>query len=178
MRARRCVAIGRQCSRTLEHRAPRIHEHLGLAEIRAVEIVRDEVLFSGVVERVQHVEEELDPPVRRPECSRDAQIEQRLRRQPASAGGSSRMRWMRRRCGREICAEAAHGLPLKCCRFAAKTKPVRGTSTDALTRKTFGRSLSSRPRALVRSFGSRPIGTVGSATVLDCALPTLDPLDA
>ena len=67
---------------------------------------------------------------------------------------SSRMRWSP--CGSAICVVAAHGLPLKFCRFAATTRPVCGTSTDPMTLNMCGRSFGSRPRALVRSLGSRP----------------------
>ena len=48
------------------------------------------------------------------------------RREPR---GSSRMRWLP--CGSVSCADAAYGLPLKYCRLAATTRPVRGTSTRA-----------------------------------------------
>src|SRR6185503_4448428 len=74
----------------------------------------------------------------------------------------------------------AHGLPLKYCRFAPSTTPVRGTSTVPMTRNMCGRSFGIRPRALVRSLGSRPNTAVRAsvvATVLICAPPGVVALD-
>ena len=95
------------------------------------------------------------------------------RREPR---GSSRMRWSP--CGSTTCAVLAHGLPLKICRLAATTRPVRGTSTVPMARSACGRSFASRPRALVRSLGSRPNGRFGSATLLLCAPAAVVPLEA
>ena len=74
-----------------------------------------------------------------------------IRREP---GGSSSTRWLP--CVSDSCADAAYGLPVKYCRLAAITTPVLGTSTLPMTRNMCGRSFSSRPRALMRLFGSCP----------------------
>ena len=75
-------------------------------------------------------------------------------------------------------APAAHGLPLNCWRLAASTNPVRGTSTLAISRAMCGRSLGSRPRAFVRSLGSRPkVDGCGGETVLDCTPAADVPLE-
>lgn len=68
------------------HRPTRITESGGLAEIRTELIVRGDPLLRGVIEQIEDVHEKLgasrDAEGDRP---RDAEIEQRLRRQPARA---------------------------------------------------------------------------------------------
>ena len=81
-----------------------------------------------------------------------------------------------RPCGSVICVAAVHGLPLNCWRLAVSMSPVRGTSTLPISRTTCGRSLGNRPRALVRSLGSRPnVEGCGGETVLVC-MPAADAL--
>ena len=95
---------------------------------------------------------------------RHAQIEQRLRRQPTRAARLEQDA-LARPAAASSCADAAHGLPLKCCRLAATTRPVRGTSTLPMTRNMCGRSFGSRPRALVRLFGSCPNVRYGAPAI-------------
>ena len=161
-----------------DHRAARIDEGRRLTEVRAEQIVGRQALFRRVVERIEHVHEQLDAS-RAAEANvldtrRSSSDCDDSRREPR---GSSRMRWSP--CGSATCAVAAHGLPLKCCRLAATTKPVRGTSTLPITRNMCGRSFGSRPRALVRSLGSRPnVRLRRGATVLTCAPAAVVPLEA
>jgi len=43
-----------------EHRATRVHEDGGLTEIRAEEIVRRQGLLRRVIERIEHIQKQLD----------------------------------------------------------------------------------------------------------------------
>src|SRR5262245_65971350 len=45
-----------------DHRPPGIDEHGRLAEVRAEQVVRGELFLRGVVERIEHVEDQVDAP--------------------------------------------------------------------------------------------------------------------
>ena len=166
---RRAGGLPAQVQPDADHRAARIDERDAPPEVRGEHVVGGQSFLGVIVERIEHVEEQLRP-VRGQGSGWSGRGGDRAgsattsRREPR---GSSRMRTSP--CGSATGVVAAHGLPVKCCRFAETTMPLRGMSTLPITRNMCGRSFGSRPRALVRSFGSRPkTSAPGGATVLTC----------
>src|SRR5205085_10777426 len=90
-------------------------------------------------------------------------------------GVSSRMRVTP--CGSETCVVAAQDEPVRACRLAANTNPVRGIATDPIARNTWVRSLGRSPVAFVRVFGSRPNVTALPNVELNWPSPAPLPLD-
>ena len=136
-----------------------------------------------VVEHIEHVQEQLDAAdAAEGDRPRHAQIEQRLRRQPARAARLEQDALVGCSAAAATCAVAAHGLPLKCCRLAATTKPVRGTSTLPIDPEHV-RSIVWQPAARVgeivgiapeREVARRAAGRM----VLTCAPAAVVPLEA
>ena len=163
-----------------DHRATRIHEDGRLTEVRAEQIVGRQAFLRRVVERVEHVQEQLDAShAAEGDRPRHAHIEQRLRRQPARAARleqdalvALRQRDLRRRRPR----------------LAAEVLQIGGDHeagprhVDAAHHPEHVRAIVRQPAArvgeIVRIAPERDALRPGGATVLTCAPAAVVPLEA
>ena len=133
---------------------------------------------------IEHVQAKLDTSdAAEAERSGDAEVEQCLRRQPLRATRLEQHRPLTVLRVDER-AVAAHGLPLRCCRLAATTKPVRGTSTEVMTPEHVRTIVGQAPAGvgeIVRILPERDPGAANAAggepTVATCAPAAVVPLD-
>jgi len=113
-----------------KHRSTRINKRRGLAKRRAEQVVVGQALFSRVIQHIQHVHEQLGSPrAAQADRPRQAEIDERLRRQPARAARLEQNALVAlrqddlRRCGPWLAAEVLPAVRTR------RTRALRVTSS-------------------------------------------------